>query len=455
MGRGLPRLAFRPAAAVGGAALFLAACGSSSKPAADRTADAGNLDANVVHDTGADQAHGDDGGVLPACVPVVPHPSWTSPYAGWTRGLPTDPSFFPIAVWLQLPSHATELSQIGINVYVGNNAGTDPLAASDLTTLGNLGIYAIVGQDSVGLASIDSSTIVGWWMQPDEPDNAQPEVDGGGYGPAVANSAIVSEYAAYKAPDPTRPMYLGLGQGVAYPAYEGRGDNAPPESGYVPGSDIVSFDIYPYNNCSGDTNEQVTCGEFWLNAAGIDNLRSWSNRGQAVWSDFETTVINAGTTDGPTPAETTSEVWLGLIHGANGIEYFIDSWNPSFREDAIFETPAMVAAVTALDQQIKSLAPELNSATIPGVVTVTSSNSAAPIDVMVKASGSTLYVMSAISRAGTATASFAIAGMTGNAVATVMGESRTVAVTGGQFEDAFAANAVHVYELDLSTATCP
>jgi hypothetical protein len=391
-------------------------------------------------------------------VPTIPKLTWKSPYAGWTRGVPTDPSFFPIGVWLQLPSHASELSKIGVNVYVGNNAGTDPLMTSDLASLKALGMYAIIGQDSVGLANIDDPTIIGWWMTPDEPDNAQS--DGmGGYGPPVAPATLVTQYQAYVKADPTRPVWLGLGQGVAYDNWEGRGSNAPPESQYVPASDIVAFDIYPYNNCGGDTNEQATCGQFWLNAFGIDRLHMWSNRGQAVWSDFETTVIAAPTmTDptptGPSPVQTRSEVWLGLIHGANGILYFIDSWNPSFREDAIFETPAMVTAVTALDQEIAMLAPLLNSATIPNLVSVSSSNASAPIDTMVKANGSKLYVMSAISRAGTTMGAFTIAGMTGSAVATVRGENRTVNVTKGHFTDAFAASDVHVYVIDLSTATC-
>jgi hypothetical protein len=386
------------------------------------------------------------------CVPAIPSVAWTSPYAGWSKGVSTDPTFFPIAVWLQQSFHATELAQLGVNVYVGNNAGTDPLAAADLATLEQNGIYAIIGQDSVGLASIDDPTIIGWWMTPDEPDNAQPQ--GGGYGPPVAPATLVTQYDAYKAADPTRPIWLGLGQGVAYDGWEGRGSNAPPESGYVPGSDIISFDIYPYNNCAGDTNEQVTCGEFWLNAFGVDRLHQWSNRGQAVWTDVETTVINAGTTAGPTPAQTASEVWLALIHEANGILYFIDSWNPSFREDAIFETPAMVTAVTALNQQIKSLAPELNSATLPGLVTVSPADAAVSIDTMVKAKGTTLYIFSAVSRAGMTTASYVVEGMTGNGVAKVLGENRTIDVTAGKFSDAFAANGVHVYSLDLSTVTC-
>ncbi len=441
-----------------------AACGSSGSGSGANAQDAGGGDGGSGSSSGGTSQDGgsssgssggsSSGDASPPCVPTIPKLTWKSPYSGWTRGVPTDPSFFPIGVWLQLPSHASELQKIGVNVYVGNNAGTDPVMASDLASLKALGMYAIIGQDSVGLANIDDPTIIGWWMTPDEPDNAQS--DGmGGYGPPVAPATLVTQYQAYVKADPTRPVWLGLGQGVAYDNWEGRGSNAPAESGYPAASDIVSFDIYPYNNCGGDTNEQATCGQFWLNAFGIDRLHMWSNRGQAVWSDFETTVISAGTTTGPTPVQTRSEVWLSLIHGANGILYFIDSWNPSFREDAIFETPAMVTAVTALDQEIAMLAPVLNSATIPNLVSVSSSNAAAPIDTMVKAAeGSKLYVMSAISRTGTAKGTFTIAGMTGSAVATVVGENRTVNVTKGHFADAFAANDVHVYVIDLSTATC-
>jgi hypothetical protein len=305
----------------------------------------------------------------------------------------------------------------------------------------------------VGLANINDTTIIGWWLSPDEPDNAQSN-GSGGYGPPVAPSTMVTRYNSYKAADSTRPIFLGLGQGVAYANYEGRGSNPPAESGYVPASDIIAFDIYPYNNCGGDANAQVTCSQFWLNAYGVDQLHQWSNRHQAVWTDFETTVISANTTAGPTPVQTTSEVWLALIHSANGIIYFLDSWNPSFREDAIFLSSPMVTAVTALNQQVKSLAPELNSASIPNLVTVTSSNTAAPVDTMVKANGTSLYVFSAISRAGTATASYAINGMTGNGVANAVGENRTINIVAGKFSDAFAANGVHIYRIDLSTATC-
>jgi hypothetical protein len=439
------------------AGLFALGCGSSGtgSPSGGGGSPSGGVSGKGGA-TGQGGGSAGTGGAASACVPTVPTVAWTNPYAGWSRGIPTatDPTFFPIAVWLQGSWHATEMGQLGINVYIGNNAGTDSLAAADLATLKAQGIYAIVGQDSVGLANLDDPTIVGWWMTPDEPDNAQDTPDGGCCDPPVAPATLVGRYGTYKAADSTRPIYVGLGQGVAYDGWEGRGSNAPAESGYMPAGDIVDFDIYPYNNCDGDANEQVTCGQFWLNAYGIDRIHQWSTRGQAAWTDIETTTIAAGGTHPPTPQQTKSEVWLSLIHGANGIAYFVDTWNPSFREDGIFADSTMTAAVTALNEQIERLAPELNSADLPNLVSVSSSNTAAPIDLMVKAHGQTLYLFAAISRAGTATGSFTVVGMTGGGVATVVGESRTVAITAGRFSDAFAANDVHLYEIDLSAATC-
>jgi hypothetical protein len=191
-----------------------------------------------------------------------------------------------------------------------------------------------------------------------------------------------------------------------------------------------------------------------LNAFGIDRLHQWSTRNQAAWTDIETTIIAAGTTAGPTPAQTRSEVWLALIHGANGLTYFIDTWNPSFREDGIFADSAMVAAVTALNHQIASLAPALNSASIPDLVTVSSSNPAVPIDLMVKAKGQTLTIFAAASRTGATRASFVVKGLAADGSVTVVGESRIIDLASGKLADDFATNDVHIYQLDLSTVTC-
>jgi hypothetical protein len=115
----------------------------------------------------------------------------------------------------------------------------------------------------------------------------------------------------------------------------------------------------------------------------------------------------------------------------------------------------MVTAVTALNQQIIELAPELNSADIPNMVSVAPSSTTMPIDIMVKANGTSHYVFAAIARQGTTTGSFTLDGVNGNGVATVLGESRSVDIKTGAFSDDFAANDVHIYRIDYSKITCP
>jgi len=343
------------------------------------------------------------------------------------------------------------MASLGINLYVGNNINSDPLAVGDLATLKNHGISAIIGQDSIGLSHVNDRTVVGWWMDPDEPDNAQPGRLFGHSAP-VAPSTIAGKYDSSKRADPSRPILLGLGQGVAYDNWEGRGSNPPPESSYVPHADIVSFDVYPYNACGGNENRRAICGQFWLNALGVDRLHRWSEHNQAVWTWIETTAMDG--VHGPTPAQIPSEAWLSLIHGANGIGYFVDVFSPSFREDGVFASPNTVKAVTSLNAQIKMLAPQLNSVSIPGLVSVTSSNPAAPIDYMVKTDGSALFIFAAIARWGTATATFSVRGTSDRISAQVLHENRSVSIRSGDFSDYFPANAVHIYKIDSAAFSC-
>src|SRR3989442_11877499 len=41
-----------------------------------------------------------------------------NPYAKWPKGPPSDPGFFPLAVWLQAPSNAQRYREAGLNTYV-------------------------------------------------------------------------------------------------------------------------------------------------------------------------------------------------------------------------------------------------------------------------------------------------------------------------------------------------
>ena len=100
--------------------------------------------------------------------------------------------------------------------------------------------------------------------------------DGGsGYGPCIDPATIVSEYHQQVTADSNRPMFLNLGQGVAYVDYPGRGDVCAGQTSmypqYAAGADLLSFDIYPVNN-----TDSTTGGNLWYVATGVENLRGWA-----------------------------------------------------------------------------------------------------------------------------------------------------------------------------------
>jgi hypothetical protein len=165
-------------------------------------------------------------------------------YARWKHGPPARPDYFPIGVWLQNPTNAERFKAAGINVYVALYRGpTD----EQLAMLERAGMSAICSQNERSLAFRENPVIIGW-MHGDEPDNAQSLGKGKGYGPPILPERIIEKYQQVRAADPTRPVLLNLGQGVAWENYIGRGvrRNHPEDYvEYLKGCDIASFDIYP------------------------------------------------------------------------------------------------------------------------------------------------------------------------------------------------------------------
>jgi hypothetical protein len=359
-------------------------------------------------------------------------------YAQWSNGVPSDPSFFPISVWLQSPPNAAAYRNAGINLFIGLWQGpTD----SQLSEISAAGMPVICDQNATGLTNANKQ-IIRAWMHQDEPDNAQP-LPGGGYGPPVEPSVIIQGYEAFRTNEPSRPVYLNLGQGVAWDGWYGRGvRTGHPEDyyEYVKGCDIASFDIYPVN-----ASQAAVSGKLWYVAMGVDRLHVCTSNAKPVWCWIETTKIDSTSAAKPTPAQVKSEVWMALIHGADGIGYFCHSWTPSFDEAALLHDAAMLAAVSNLNGQIRSLAPVLNGPSITNLVTVVSTNPAVPIDFMVKQLGGTTYVFSVAMRPGATAGVFTLPF---GSNAHVIGESRRIPIVGGTFTDSFTSYGVHLYRID-------
>lgn len=364
----------------------------------------------------------------------------TESSATWRVGRFAEKDFFPIAVWLQNPANAPRYRAAGINLYVGLWRGP---TEAQLSALKEADMEVICHQNAVGLAHRDDPIIAGW-MHADEPDNAQPLGEGKGYGPPIPPERIVEGYQRMRAADPSRPVLLNLGQGVAWDNWHGRGvrTNHPEDyPQYIQGCDIASFDIYPATH----TSPQVA-GQLDYVARGVARLVEWTAGRQGVWNCIECTQINHPAQK-PTPHQVRCEVWMALVHGSQGLIYFVHEWEPRFNEAALLADAEMLEAVTRINRRIEQLAPVLNGPTISGGVSVVSSRPDTPIATMMKRHEGRTYIFAVAMREAATSAEFRIEGLPGARTVAVLDEDRTLESTDGAFADRFAPWDVHLYEI--------
>ena len=364
----------------------------------------------------------------------------SNPYLKWSNGPSHKVEFFPIAVWLQNPAKAEKYRAAGFNTYVGLWRGPTDKQLSDLK---KAGMKVICHQNEVALSHINEPTIIGW-MHGDEPDNAQSLGKGKGYGPPILPGKIIDDYDKIRRTDPSRPVLLNLGQGVAWDGWHGRGvkTNHPedyPE--YVKGCDIASFDIYPAVH-----DKPEVAGNLWYVAKGVERLTKWTEGKKVVWNCIECTRISNPDTKA-TPHQVKCEVWMSIIHGSMGLIYFVHEWQPKFNESALLSDPAMLSAVTAINRQIIELAPVLNSQTVKDAASASSDNKDVPIAVMAKKHEGLTYLFAAGMRDGAANVTFTVQGLKGEIVVDVLGEKRIITSKNSVFKDSFGAWDVHLYRI--------
>lgn len=360
--------------------------------------------------------------------------------SGFDNGLPDDPTFFPIGVWLQSPHVAERYRDLGVNLYVGLWEGP---TEQQLAALEKASMRAFCAQNEVGLAH-DGGVIVGW-MQHDEPDNAQRAA--AGYGPPTPPFEVVERYEEMRRKDPTRPVLLNLGQGAAWDGWHGRGTrtNHPedyPE--YLKGCDIGSFDIYPVTHTHDDVKGRL---EYVGN--GVRRLHAWSGGKKPIFACIATGHVDNASVR-PTPEQIRSTVWIAIACGASGIVYFVHEFQPKFVEASVFGYPEIAAAVKALNAEIAGHAKVLNGPTVEGVRVHTDPRGR-DVAVLVKRDGKALIVFAASMTGEPVKATFTLpdgrqSGRRSGRVA-VLGERRGVLLKNRRFADRFEPYAVHHYRV--------
>lgn len=262
--------------------------------------------------------------------------------------------------------------------------------------------------------------------------------------PRAEPADVLAKYQAIKAADASRPVFMTL-TGHFHPHFQKWTDEQRRTlyPAYLRAADVVGYDIYPiygWNKPEWLHLVQEATG-LLVEQAGPRPVYAW----------IETS--KGGQWTGPldkqhdvTPADIRAEVWMAICRGATAIGYFTHIWKPSYQQFGVPEENRR--ALRSINDQITRLTPALLGEPLPAAVTIQAPGDV-KLDVLARSSAGRRYVFAVNydSRRVPADATIAMPGLAAGQSIAVIDEDRTLRSEAGQFRDAFAPLAVHLYEL--------
>ena len=355
--------------------------------------------------------------------------------SGWTSS-----SFFPISVFFGKPSDAPAMKAAGINTYMG--AEHDGSRISAITSTG----IDVIAQDEWTRAEIGNDPRVVGWHVSDECEMGSSGCDGDTETARLLKQKQLA--APFRDQADGRFLQSNFGNGVLGTYW------APNTMSQFVGSvDVTSVDKYAYTSPEVDGvitqswnwpkgKDPATSSAYgWLQ----DRMASSSGAATPNWVFVETAkpfLTEAGAST-IAPAQIEGAVWNAIIHGAAGIAYFQHNNNGTCGTYSILQCGAVLTAkITAINQQVQSLAPVINTPSYrwyfgPG------------LDTSVKVSDGSAYIF-AMTDGSTGSKTFTLPkGVTGTI--RVIGENRTITPTNGTFTDTFPDEYTHhIYTMALN-----
>ena len=354
--------------------------------------------------------------------------------SGWTSS-----SFFPIAVFFGKPGDAPAMKAAGINTYMGAEHDGSPI-----NTITSTGISVIAQNEWTPAEVASDPRVVGWHVS-DECEMGSSGCNG------TTETARLTEQQGLTAPlrgqNDGRFLQSNFGNGVLGTYW------APNTmSKFVNSVDVTSVDKYAYTSPAVDgvitqswnwpkgKNPATSSAYGWLQ----DRMETFSGAATPNWVFVETAKPFL-TEDGAStiaPDEIEGAVWNAIIHGAAGIAYFQHNNNGSCGTYSILQCgAALTAKITAIDQQVQSFAPVINTPSYRW-------NFGPGLDTSLKVSGGSAYIF-AMTDGTTGSKTFTLPqGVTGTIK--VIGENRTITPRNGTFTDTFPNEYTHhVYTIAL------
>ncbi|WP_147942672.1 MULTISPECIES: hypothetical protein [Microbispora] len=370
--------------------------------------------------------------------------------AGWT-----DASFFPIGVWFESVVDEKDVvtdKAAGLNTYV------ELTANSNADLLRRHGMWAITSKPLPGAGR----ETVGWIIA-DEADMFAGPGDGKwtgkvtGEGPPCEPEKPPCGYTAMRTLKERLPRgdgrmhYANYGKGVAM--WESEAEAERFVNGYT---DVMSTDMYWYTDlgmCEEAENflrlprdECPVAADYGMLLDKERRLDGKDGKRQPIYAFIEVGWPGSNGVKAIKPEQIRGAVMNSLIHEARGIIYFNHNFGgPCVSQHALRDcSPETRVMVTRVNQQIKQLAPVLNTQSYEF-------GFCADLDTMLKGHDGSYYVFAMVrrgSKAGRHTLTLPPA-LAGAGKVEVLFENRTLPISsGGQFTDTFEAEYTsHIYKI--------
>ena len=261
--------------------------------------------------------------------------------------------------------------------------------------------------------------------------------------PRAEPEAVLEEYKAMKAHDPSRPVFLTV-TGNFHPHFkkyaEERREQLYPA--YVRAADVVGYDIYPIYGWNKPE---------WIHLVhdATAQLAAMAGR-RPVYAWIETSRGGQWTGDlsrqkEVTPQHIRAEVWMAVTGGATAIGYFTHIWKPSYKQFGVPEENRK--ALAQVNSQLASLGPAILGKRLEGKATA--AEDGVKVDAIFRARDGARYVFAVNydERLKGTDVAFEVPGVADGAAVEVIDEGRTLRARVGGFTDRFDPLAVHLYRV--------
>jgi hypothetical protein len=399
-------------------------------------------------------------------VPWEGGPSYWSQFSRANASGWTNPTHFPISVFFGKadPAHVASLKDAGINLYMGVEHSPE---IYPLTNVTSQGLYAMPNINEWTPAEVGNNDMAVSWFISDEFDMGM----GVRQQPGDQNTWLAEQQEWVALADSFndgRFHHANFGNGILR-TYWSQANGA--MEAHVALMDSSSADKYTYTSpdVAGIIDGAHDAPD-WPNGAPVpraysygwqaDQMKRFQNPAnpKPIWTFIETAkpFLTESGSRSILPEEIEGAVWSALIHEARGIAYFQHN-NDGRDSYSIVGIPEVHTKVKAINAKVKSLAAVLNTQSYYNTTVdvngftyyrYTFNNGT---DTMLKTHGGFAYIFAGIGIGHSlGTKSFTVpVGVAGTTVE-VVGESRSLTVTGGSFSDTFANEYTHhVYKIAL------